>query len=215
MEKYFSILSKSSLFKGICIEEIKSIIKDSKTKIKSFKKNEYILEAGEKTTSVGIVLDGTAHIIQDDFWGSRNLISTVDVGNCFGESFACAENAVVNVSVVAAKDIQVMFIDIKNILNTGHEFFVINLLSDMAKKNIRFSEKLVSLGQRSTRGKLISYLSYEAKRNGSKKFDILFSRQQLADYLFVERSGLSVELGKMKKEGLLDFNKNHFELKEL
>ena len=215
MEEYFEVLRRSSLFKGIDIEEIKSITKDSKTRIKSFKKNEYILEAGEKTTSVGIVLEGTAHIIQDDFWGSRNLISTVNSGNCFAESFACAKEVVVNVSVVAAKDTQVMFLDIKNILNTGHEVFIINLLSDMANKNIRFSEKLVSLGQRSTRGKLISYLSYEAKKNGSKKFDIPYSRQQLADYLFVERSGLSVELGKMKKEGLLDFNKNHFELKEL
>ena len=181
MEEYFEVLRRSSLFKGIDIEEIKSITKDSKTRIKSFKKNEYILEAGEKTTSVGIVLEGTAHIIQDDFWGSRNLISTVNSGNCFAESFACAKEVVVNVSVVAAKDTQVMFLDIKNILNTGHEVFIINLLSDMANKNIRFSEKLVSLGQRSTRGKLISYLSYEAKKNGSKKFDIPYSRQQLAE----------------------------------
>ena len=215
MEKYFSILSKSSLFKGINEDEIKGIIKDSKTIIKNFKKNEYILEAGEKTTSVGIVLDGTAHIIQDDFWGSRNLISSIYNGNCFAESFACAKGAVLNVSVVAAEDTLVMFLDIKNILNSGHEVFIMNLLSDMAKKNIRFSEKLVSLGQRSTRGKLISYLSYEAKKHKSRKFDIPYSRQQLADYLFIERSGLSVELGKMKKEGLLDFKKNHFELKEI
>ena len=215
MEEYFSILSNSSLFKGINEEEIKGIIKDSKTIIKRFKKNEYILEAGDKTTSVGIVLEGTAHIIHDDFWGSRNLIASIYNGNCFAESFACAKGAVLNVSVVAAEDTKIMFIDIKNILNSGHEVFIMNLLSDMAKKNIKFSEKLVSLGQRSTRGKLISYLSYEAKKNNSKEFDIPYSRQQLADYLFVERSGLSVELGKMKKEGLLDFNKNHFELKEI
>lgn len=213
MEKYFSILSRSSLFKGINEEEIKSIIKDSKTIIKKYRKNEYILESGEKTVSAGIVLEGTVYIIQEDFLGSRNLISSIYKGNCFAESFACAKEEVLNVSVVAAEDSLVMFLDIKNILNSGHEVFIMNLLSDMAKKNIKFSEKLVNLGQRSTRGKLISYLSYEAKKHGSKKFDIPYSRQQLADYLFVERSGLSVELGKMKKEGLLDFNKNHFELK--
>ena len=88
-----------------------------------------------------------------------------------------------------------------------------NLLSELAEKNLRLNEKLTHMGQRTTRAKLLSYFSAESQRRDSYEFDIPFSRQQLADYLGVERSGLSMELGKMRDEGLLDFHKSHFVLK--
>jgi len=94
-----------------------------------------------------------------------------------------------------------------------HSRIIRNLLGELAEKNLRFGEKLTHMGQRTTRAKLMSYFSAEAQRLGSYEFDIPFSRQQLADYLAVERSGLSLELGKMRSEGLLDFHKSHFILK--
>ena len=112
-----------------------------------------------------------------------------------------------------------LFLDVKRILTVcpsacaHHSRIIRNLLSELAEKNLRFSEKLTHMGQRTTRAKLMSYFSAEAQRLGTYEFDIPFSRQQLADYLGVERSGLSLELGKMKRDGLLDFHKNHFALK--
>ena len=94
-----------------------------------------------------------------------------------------------------------------------HNRIIQNLLAELAEKNLLQNEKLTHMGQRTTRGKLMSYLSAEAQRLGRYEFDIPFSRQQLADYLAVERSGLSLELGKMQKDGLLEFHKNHFVLK--
>ena len=108
-----------------------------------------------------------------------------------------------------------MFLDVARILNVcpsacvHHSRIIRNLLGELAEKNLCFSEKLTHMGQRSTRAKLMSYLSAEAQRLGRSEFDIPFSRQQLADYLGVERSGLSLELGKMCREGLLDFHKSH------
>ena len=68
------------------------------------------------------------------------------------------------------------------------------------------------MSQRTTRDKILSYLSMESQKNKSSKFDIPFNRQQLADFLSVDRSALSKEMCKMRDEGIFKFNKNHFEL---
>ena len=122
-------------------------------------------------------------------------------------------------SVIAETPVAAMFLNVKRILNVcpsacaHHSRMIRNLLGELAEKSLRFSEKLTHMGQRSTRAKLMSYFSAEAQRLGKYEFDIPFSRQQLADYLAVERSGLSLELGKMRGEGLIDFHKSHFILK--
>lgn len=188
------------------------------TKITAYQKGAYILHAGDEAESLGLMLDGTALIIQEDFWGNRNIMSSIGPGESFAETFACAPGAVLNVSVAAETSCQVMFLNVSRILNVcpsaceHHRRMLRNLLADLADKNMRFNEKLTHLGQRTTRAKLLSYLSAEARRKGSSVFDISFSRQQLADYLFVDRSGLSAELGRMRDEGLLEFHRNHFVL---
>lgn len=124
-----------------------------------------------------------------------------------------------DVSVSAETPVTVMFLNVNRVMHTcpsacaRHSRIILNLLGELAEKNLRFAEKLTHIGQRTTRAKLMSYFSAEAQRLGRCEFDIPFSRQQLADYLAVERSGLSLELGKMQREGLLKFHKNHFILK--
>lgn len=127
--------------------------------------------------------------------------------------------AVMTVSVMAEEDCTVLFLNVKRILTTcssacaHHSRIIRNLLSDLAAKNLAYNEKLTHITQRTTRAKLLSYFSAAARKSGSVEFDIPFSRQQMADYLSVERSGLSLELSRMRKEGLIDFHKNHFVLK--
>ena len=185
----------------------------------TFQKDEYILLAGDRVEAFGLVITGKVLIIQEDFWGNRNILAAVGAGHCFAETFACSPGAVLNVSVIAETNVQVLFLNVKRILTTcpstcsHHSRMIRNLLSELAEKNLRLNEKITHLGQRSRRAKILSYLSAEAQRHGSAEFDIAFSRQQLADYLSVDRSGLSMELSRMQEEGLLEYRKNHFVLK--
>ena len=189
------------------------------TRKESFPKDAFLLRVGDTIESIGLVLSGSIFIIQEDIWGNRNIISKAGPGQVFAAAYACAPGSVLDVSVVAETPVTAMFLNVKRILNvcssacTHHSRIIRNLLGELAEKNLRFSEKLTHVGQRTTRAKLMSYFSAEAQRLGKYEFDIPFSRQQLADYLGVERSGLSLELGKMKKDGLLDFYKSHFVLK--
>lgn len=186
---------------------------------KDFSKEAFLLHAGDTAESIGLILSGSILVVQEDIWGNRNILSKAGPGQTFAAAYACAPGSVLNVNVFAETPVTALFLNVKRILNvcpsacTHHSRIIRNLLSDLAEKNLRFSEKLTHMSQRTTRDKLMSYLSAEAQRLGTYEFDIPFSRQQLADYLGVERSGLSLELGKMRSEELLDFHKNHFALK--
>ena len=201
---------------GICITAILSCLDAIKI---SFPKETYLMHTGDTVESIGLVLSGSVLIIQEDIWGNWNILSKSGPGQTFAAVYACAPGSRLNVSVIAETPVTVMFLNVKRILNvcpsacSHHSRVIRNLLSELAEKNLRFNEKLTHMGQRTTRAKIMSYLSAEAQRLGKYEFDIPFSRQQLADYLGVERSGLSLELGKMKKDGLLDYHKNHFVLR--
>lgn len=219
MKINFSTICTSRIFSGITEEELNEMLRCLDAKTVHFPKGEYILRSGDTVESLGVMISGNAFIIQEDFWGNRNILSSIEQGQCFGETFACAQGAVVNVNVVTQSQATVLFLNVKRILTmcpsscAHHSRMIRNLLSDLADKNLHFNEKITHLGQRTTRAKLLSYLSAEAQRHNSAEFDIPFSRQQLADYLSVERSGLSLELCKMRDEGFVEFHKSHFLLK--
>lgn len=216
MKEYLQVIRTAPLFSGIEKEEVGAMLSCLEAKERGFEKDAYIFRAGDTTDSLGIVLLGNVLIIQEDFWGNRNIVSSAAPGQTFAETFACAPGAIMNVSVVTQSPCKILFLNIKKILHTcpsncsHHNKMIQNLLANLAVKNLRQNEKLSHLGQRTTRAKLLSYLSATAQQYGNFEFDIPYSRQQLADYLSVERSGLSLELGKMRKDGLLDFHKNHF-----
>ncbi len=219
MKNFLPIIGSARLFSGIAENELADMLSCLNAKIKDFPKDAFLLRVGEKTESIGLVLSGSVLIIQEDVWGNRNIISKAGQGQTFATAYACAPDSASDVSVSAETPVTVMFLNIKRILTAcpsacaRHSRIIYNLLGELAEKNLRFAEKITHTGQRTTRAKLMSYLSAEAQRLGKYEFDIPFSRQQLADYLAVERSGLSLELGKMRNEGLIDFRKNHFVLK--
>ncbi len=219
MNNFLPVIRSSQLFSGISENELTAMLSCLKAEKKDFPKEAFVLRAGDTAESIGLVLSGSVLIIQEDIWGNRNILSKAGPGQTFAAAFACAPGSVLNVSVSAETPVTAMFLNIKRVLNvcpsacTHHSRMIRNLLGELAEKNLRFGEKLTHMGQRTTRAKLMSYFSAEAQRLGKYEFDIPFSRQQLADYLAVERSGLSLELGKMRSEGLLDFHKSHFVLK--
>ena len=219
MKEFLSVIRSSQLFSGVSEDELTAMLSCLKAESRDFPKDAFLLRTGDTAESIGLVLSGSVLVIQEDIWGNRNILSKAGPGQTFAAAFACAPGSRLNVSVVAEAPVTAMFLNVKRILTvcpsacTHHSRIIRNLLGELAGKNLRFSEKLTHMGQRTTRAKLMSYFSAEAQRLGRYEFDIPFSRQQLADYLGVERSGLSLELGKMRSEGLLDFQKNHFVLK--
>ena len=218
MKEFFPVLHTAALFSGISDDELATLLSCLGARIDTFPKGSRLLRAGEAVEEVGLVLAGSALIVQEDIWGNRNILSRTAPGQTYAAAFACAPNSVSNVSVVTETPTAVLFLNVKRLLTVcpsacaHHSRIIRNLLSDLAGKNLLLNEKLTHIAQRTTRAKLMSYLSAEAQRRGAVEFDIPFSRQQLADFLAVERSGLSLELGKMKKEGLLDYHKEHFVL---
>mgnify|MGYP002544077843 CR=1 FL=1 len=212
-------LLASPLFRGATSEEIAAMLPCLGASPRRFARGERILRAGEPTRYMGLVLTGSVLVEQEDVWGNRNILSKSGPGQTFAAAYACAPGSVLNVSVSSETPVIAMFLNVKRVLNIcpsaceHHSRIIRNLLGVLAEKNLHLEGKLTHTGQRTTRAKLMSYLSAEAQRLEKYEFDIPFSRQQLADYLAVERSGLSLELGKLRREGLIDFHKSHFVMK--
>lgn len=219
MKDYLSVIRSARLFSGISEEELTPMLTCLKAEKKDFTKETFVLRTGDTADAIGLVLSGTVLIMQEDIWGNCNILSKAGPGQAFAAAYACAPGSRLNVSVMAETPVTAMFINVKRILDvcpsacSHHSRVLRNLLGELAEKNLRLGEKLTHMGQRTARAKIMSFLSAEAQRWRACEFEIPFSRQQFADYLGVERSGLSQELGRMKKEGLLDYHKSHFILR--
>lgn len=167
---------------------------------------------------MAMLLEGCIHIQKEDYWGNLSILSEISAGEIFGEVYACLGNEKILNNAVAVRQSTVLFLDISRILTICpstcrfHGRLIRNLLSVIASKNKILTQKLSHMSQRSTREKLLSYLSEQSLRTGCSSFDIPFNRQQLADFLSVDRSAMSNELCKMRDEGILAFDKNHFVL---
>ena len=218
MEKYLKILHKCPLFWGIEDEYLTKMLVCLGAKIETFDKKYTIFAEGTPAKYIGVVLSGSVQMIQIDYYGNRSILSQINEGEVFAEAFACAESKALPVTVVANEACEVMLIDCDHILHTCsnncgfHQQLIFNLMKDLATKTILFHQKIEITSKRSTRDKLMTYLMLQAKKAGKNSFEISFDRQELADYLEVDRSGLSAEISKLKKEGIIDSQKNHFEL---
>lgn len=219
MENILESLKKVSLFGDIETAEIKSLLTCLSAKTGYFKAKEAIFLAGDKAEFVGIVLSGQVQIVKEDFYGNKNIVASVETGQLFGEAFACADIKTMPVSVFAVEDCEIMLIDYRRIITTCphncsfHSKLIYNMLRIVANKNIMLSQKIEFISKRTTKEKLLAYLSSEAKKAGSKSFTIPYNRQELADYLSVDRSAMSAELCKLRDKGILEFDKNKFILK--
>ncbi len=217
---YSGILTKSSLFQGMDAEEIRSVLSCLNAKQQTFKKGEFIFCSGVLLEMMGMVLAGAVHIIKEDFWGNRTIIGDASPGSLFGETYACVGGRPLEVSVVAAESSNILFLDVHKIIHVCtstcefHPRLIHNLLSVLAEKNLSLTKKMEHMAKRTTRDKLLSYLSEQSLQQGSPSFEIPFNRQQLADYLAVDRSAMCSELGKLRDQGVLTFNKNKFCLLE-
>lgn len=220
MEKYIPILKRTLLFSGVGEEEIGTMLNCLQAKLCTYKKGEYVLRQGEHLDKILVLVGGKLHIQRDDYWGNRSIINMVSIGEMFGEAYVAPESGTLMNDVLAVEDSAVIFFDVKRIITVCsaacrfHSMVVQNLFFAISDKNRKLVQKLTFMTKRTTREKLVAYLSEESKRQNSSEFSIPFNRQQLADYLSVDRSAMSNELCKMRDEGLIEFEKNYFKLME-
>ncbi|MGN1195690.1 MAG: Crp/Fnr family transcriptional regulator [Acutalibacteraceae bacterium] len=219
MKEYIDILKRTKLFSGVGKDDISAMLECLDAKLFTYKKDEYVLHQGEHLCSIPVLVKGKLHIQNEDYWGNRSILGNIDVGEMFGEAYVSPCSGSLLNDVIAVEDSAVIFFDVKRIITTCpsacrfHTMVVQNLFFAISDKNRKLVQKLGHMSKRSTREKLISYLSEEAKRHNNSHFEIPFNRQQLADFLSVDRSAMSNELCKMRDDGLIEFNKNRFELK--
>lgn len=216
MKKYLNILKKCPLFEGIDDTELLGLLSCLGAKVDFFDKKYTVICEGNSARYIGIVLSGSVQIMQVDYFGNRNIITEIGEGDMFGEAFACAEMKKIPVNIIAAEPSEIMLIDSRHILLTCsnacgfHQKLIFNLMKDLAEKTLVFHSKLDIISKKTTSEKLMAYLMNEARVQGKNSFLIPFDRQELADFLGVDRSGLSVEIGKLKRARIIDNHKNHF-----
>ena len=224
MEKYSILLKNSKLFQGISEDEVTSMLACLSAVRRSYAKGEYVFHRGERIDSVAVLLEGSVHIREDKFDKTidqgLSILNEIGEGESFGEVYACLGSEEILNNAVAVKQSEVLLLDVKRILTVCpsacqfHSRLIRNLLSVLALKNKMLTQKLEHMSKRTTREKLLSYLSEQSQRAGSPVFDIPFNRQQLADFLSVDRSAMSAELCRMRDEGILSFERSHFELRQ-
>lgn len=220
MKTYYKTILKSKLFEGVDEKDLEALLKCISSTFKDFSKGEYIFD-GDGVADVGLILTGSAHIVKNDFWGNSSILSNLEPGDIFGESYAYANYFADGISVIAVENSSIMFFDINNISIfcqkscEFHNKLIKNMLSILALKNIMFTKKIDHMSKKTIREKILSYLSAESIKSGSDSFQIAYNRQELADFLSVDRSALSNELGKLRDDGVLTFHKNKFTLNRI
>lgn len=210
----------SQIFEEINPEEYKDMLSCGCTRIAKYKKHDVIFHTGVKTDEFGIVLSGEIYIENIDFWGNRIILHHIKSQDVFAETYAFCK-APMMVDVISARDSEILFININNLLcdNNKHKSWYAKVLYNFSilstNKNLAWSNRVFCISPKNIRTRVMNYLSLEAVKCGNNEIIIPFNRQQMADYLNLDRSALSKELGRMKRDGILDFHKNKFYLLNL
>ncbi len=214
----YALLSSAPLFRNICREDLASMLSCLSARQKEFRREEIVFPEGEPISHIGLVLKGSIHIVKEDYWGRRTLMASIGPGECFGEAYACSFGTPFSFTALAAQDSSVLLLDLNRVLTVCssacrfHSQLIRNLLVVLADSNLRLARKIESTSPRTIREKLLSYFSAQARAARSSSFTIPFTRQQLADYLSADRSAMTVELYRLKEEGIISFDKRNFRL---
>jgi CRP-like cAMP-binding protein len=215
------VLLSSALFTGVERDEAIAMLGCLRALRKEFDAGEMVLRTGDRGGTMGLVLSGQVTIEKVDAWGSRSIIAAARAGDTFAEAFACSGAAQLPVSVVASQPSVVLLLDVDHVLSlcssacVFHAKLVRNLLRSVARQSLELSHKVDAITPRTIRKRILAYLDAQAQASGSRRFTVPLNRQQMADYLCVDRSALCHELAKMRAEGIIDFDHNNFMLQEM
>ena len=218
MKQFLPVLRRCPLFAGLNESEISRALICMGARERRYRQGAAILSEGDAAEQLGIVLSGCVQVVREDYYGNRSIMAKLTAGQLFAEAFACAGGMRLPVNVLADEAAVILMVDAQRLTRTCsnacafHTRLIYNLMKILAVKNLICQEKIEVTSRRTTREKLLAYLMICAKKAQSSRFTIPFDRQELADYLEVDRSGLSTEIGKLRKEGVIRCDRSHFEL---
>ena len=210
------LLAGTKLFQGIREHEIEAMLTCFSAEERTYGKDAYIYRAGDVTGRLGVVMEGAVNIIKDDVWGNRKIIENIGGGQIFGETYACLKGEPLMVDVQASERSRILFMDVNRILTTCssscdfHNRLIRSLMYVLAGKNLMLTKKMDIITPKSLRERVMVYLSQESVKQGCRTVTVPFNRQQMADYLSVDRSALSAELSRMQRDGVISYEKNRF-----
>jgi CRP-like cAMP-binding protein len=215
--EYINNLKRSKIFQNIADNDIRKLLPCLKASVKKFKKNQIIFHQGDFIEKVGIILYGELKIEKIDFWGNSSILKILTNYEMFGEIYAF-EKQPLEVSIISNTDSEILFINFNKIISpcesacTFHTQLIINLLKIFANKTAAMNKKIEILSKRSIEDKLLTYLKSISLKTKNNEFSIPYNRQELADFLGVNRSALSKELIRLEKDGIIKYHKNNFKL---
>ncbi|QHI73509.1 Crp/Fnr family transcriptional regulator [Aminipila terrae] len=218
MKEHINKISQTALFHGIKADDLMPMLTCLGSYIRNYKKGEFVFLSNDSIHSIGVILEGTIHMIKEDIWGNKTILTFIKNGELFGETFACGSQLNSVVSFYAATNCKILFMPFHKILHSCnmscifHHRLIENMVQLIADKNTQLMEKIEITSKKSLREKILTYMSIQAQFHQSNYFEIPLGRLELADYLCANRSALTRELNNMKQEGILDFEKNRFHL---
>ena len=216
----FSLISQTALFQGYTPDETEQLLLGLRASTRKFPRDTAVYTAGKPVSNIGIVLSGIVQIENNDIWGNTSILGLVKPGEVFAEAYACVPGESMMVDVIAVEDTEILFVNVPEIFRlassgkNNYTRLIQNLIIISARKNLSLSRRIFHTSSKKIRGRLLSYLSYQAELQNSNRIEIPMNRQQLADYLSLDRSALSKELSRMKADRILDYHKNVFILNQ-
>jgi len=218
MKEFLHVLKTVALFGGINGDELEAILGCIEAEKRTVKKGQIVLLAGDSPRHIGIVLTGQMQIVREDYDGNRNLLAVLTAGDIFAEALCCAGIPESPVTVLSDLDSTVLLMRFERILESCpnscsfHRKLIENMLRIIAGKNLMLQSHMEILSLKSIRARVLRYLETLASKQG-RRIIIPLDREELANYLCVDRSALSHELSKMKNDGLIEYDRNTFLLK--
>lgn len=218
MKEYINLLKKSELFSDMKDDEILKALQCLKGNIKKYTKDDVIFLAGDEINRFGIVLSGSILVTKNDIMGNRNILTSISQSGMFAETFVLSNIKHIPVTVICDDNCEILFLEFNTLTNTCesncdfHNTLIKNMLSILANKNLLLNSKIEMLSAKTTREKLMAYFNIQISRTNSNRFKIPFNRDELADFLNLNRSSMSRELSKMRDEGIIEFTKNDFKI---
>ncbi len=219
MQKYYNQIKNSPIFYGMKEEELKELLTCFNARVRKFESGEMIIRQGDMISNIYLILSGTVNIEKDSYWGRRMIISHLGVNDNIALAFVASKTIESQIDAVVVEDAEVLILSYQKCTTmcqnacTKHRVLIGNLFEILSKENIELLQKIENVSQKTIRDKLLTYLSNEARKNKNNVFEIPFNRQDLADYLNIDRSAMSFELSKLQKEGLIKYEKNKFALR--
>ncbi len=192
------------LFEKIAEKDLEHLLPCLRSFEKHYEKGESIFLEEQHIRYIGVVLRGSVHMLKDDLWGSRTLVSYAGPGELFGENFAVRKENHSEMTFEAAAPSDVLFLAASNIIHTCpsgcsfHAQIAENMFHLLGEKSVRLMEKIEITSKPSLREKILAYLSMLAQHQNTRYVTSPLDRTQLAQYLCVNRSSMTRELSTMR-----------------